>query len=191
MGQLDGDRQTRTLTHSTSGVRVGVRVMIPVANTGTVISYQVADCLVREADRQMRRRSARRGVEGPRRHLLDADDMVRAARAAQERAFLRDAGALLRAATPGRCIAARAALVELLHAQDRRNEAERVHERGINADGKTAAVAHSNLHDVGLDQRPLCGSPEVLANHRHRTCGTRVNACVASDGSMRQGPVRP
>jgi transcriptional regulator with XRE-family HTH domain len=140
--QLDSDWLTTALTYSTATVRGGVRALAPVATiVGTVIGYQVSDYLVHYA-------KLTRNVAAPpseawtayTTHLLDSDDMLQAALAAQDRALLQHAEALLRAATLGRSGAARAALAELLRVQDRGEEAERVRWRGLNADGTTAAA---------------------------------------------------
>lgn len=138
---LEDGWPSTALAYATATVRGSVSALAPVGNiAGVVIGYHVNDFLAHYA-------KLVRGAFAPpaeawaayAAHLLDADDMFRAAQAAQDRALFPHAEALLRAAVLGGCGEARAALVRLLQVQDRGAEAERVRWRGLNADGTTAA----------------------------------------------------
>lgn len=129
------------LEYATAAVRGGLGIFSPVGDgPGTLIGYHTADYLANHARR----------IRGPvglpaeawrsySAFLLDAGDMFRAALAAQQRALFLHAENLLRAALLGGCSDAHAALVQFLQSLDRRDEAERVRWRGLNADGTTAA----------------------------------------------------
>lgn len=125
------------LDYATNRVRDVLAAMTPVADlAGEVIGYITSDYLASYA--------ARKGGVPPDSawtayavHLADSNDLYAVAVSAHERSLLGHAESLYRAAAVAGLGAARAALIDLLVAQARDEEADRVRLLGLNPDGTT------------------------------------------------------